>query len=63
LSSTRPKSVSKRNEELLSVQNMLLTEEYSRSGAWAHKLAVPEVGRLVCRMPLEAEIYHQRLAA
>ena len=54
----RPKSVSKRNEELLVAQNADLAEEYIRDGgAWAHATAVPEVGGLVCRMPLEAEIY------
>ena len=56
--SPRPKSVSKRNEELLVSQNADLAEEYIRDGgAWAHATAVPEVGGLVCRMPLEAEIY------
>ena len=53
----RPKSVSKRNEQLLSAQNSVLAEEY-RTGVWAHESAIPEVGGLVCRMPLEAEIYH-----
>ncbi|KAL3764670.1 hypothetical protein ACHAW5_000301 [Stephanodiscus triporus] len=53
---SRPKSVSRRNEELLSAQNAALAEEYLH-GAWAHESAVPEVGGLVCRMPLEAEIY------
>ena len=54
----RPKSVSRRNEELLVAQNAALAEEYARDGgAWAHGTAVPEVGGLVCRMPLEAEVY------
>jgi len=54
----RPKSVSRKNEELLVAQNADLAEEYTRDGgAWAHVIAVPEVGGLVCRMPLEAEIY------
>ncbi|KAL3799135.1 hypothetical protein HJC23_002263 [Cyclotella cryptica] len=52
---SRPKSVSKRNEEILMAQNELLGEEYLK-GAWAHESAVPEVGGLVCRMPLEAEL-------
>lgn len=56
-SKNRPKSVSKQNEELLSTQNAALAEEY-RTGVWAHEAAIPEIGGLVCRMPLEAEIYH-----
>lgn len=55
-SSSRPKSVSKRNERLLDSQNAALAEEYL-TGAWAHESPVPEAGGLVCRMPLEAEIY------
>ncbi len=51
------KYLSKRNKELLSAQNAVLAEEYSCGGAWAHKSSVPKVGGLVCRMPLEAEIY------
>jgi len=54
--SIRPKSVSKKNEELLAAQNADLAEEYFH-GVWAHESAIPEVGGLVCRMPLEAEIY------
>mmetsp|Transcript_17132 Transcript_17132/g.23544 ORF Transcript_17132/g.23544 Transcript_17132/m.23544 type:complete len:485 (-) Transcript_17132:162-1616(-) len=52
----RPKSVSKKNEELLKSQNEELAEEYI-TGVWAHEAPVPEVGGLVCRLPLEAEIY------
>lgn len=52
----RPKSVSKKNEKLLAAQNAALAEEYFH-GVWAHESAIPEVGGLVCRMPLEAEIY------
>ncbi len=63
MSSPRPKSVSKRNKELLSAQNAALAEEYSHGGAWAHESAVPEVGGLVCRIPLEAEIYRRHSAA
>jgi hypothetical protein len=51
-----PNSVLKRNKELLSTQNAALAKKYSRSGVWAHELAVPEVGGLVCRMPLEVDI-------
>lgn len=53
---SRPKSVSKKNEELLNAQNAILAEEYL-NGVWAHESAIPEVGGLVCRLPLEAEIY------
>jgi hypothetical protein len=52
----RPKSVSKKNEKLLAAQNAALAEEYFH-GVWAHESAIPEVGGLVCRLPLEAEIY------
>lgn len=52
----RPKSVSEPNEQLLQVQNSKLAEEYL-TGVWAHESSVPEVGALVCRMPLEVEIY------
>ena len=55
---SRPKSVSKKNEELLNDQSAVLAEEYL-TGVWAHESAVPEVGGLVCRMPLEAEIHRQ----
>ena len=55
-SSQRPKSVSKQNEQLLSAQNSALAEEYI-NGVWAHESSIPEVGGLVCRMPLESEIY------
>jgi hypothetical protein len=57
------KSVSKRNKELLSTQNVALAEEYSRGGVWAHESGVLEVGGLVCRMPLEGEIYRRRPVA
>ena len=53
---TRPKSVSKQNENLLKLQNEKLANEYL-SGVWAHEIAEPEVGSLVCRLPLEAELY------
>jgi hypothetical protein len=52
----RPKSVSKQNEELLTAQNSALAQEYL-NGVWAHDTSSPEVGGLVCRMPLELEIY------
>mmetsp|Transcript_5653 Transcript_5653/g.15878 ORF Transcript_5653/g.15878 Transcript_5653/m.15878 type:complete len:506 (-) Transcript_5653:24-1541(-) len=54
--SSRPKSVSKRNEELLKSQNAELYKEYE-SGVWAHEAPAAEVGGLLCRLPLEAEIY------
>ena len=52
----RPRSVSAKNEELLKAQNSELAEEYM-NGVWAHESALVEVGGLVCRLPLEAEIY------
>ena len=56
VASSRPKSVSKRNEKLLKSQNAELYKEYE-SGVWAHEAPAPEVGGLLCRLPLEAEIY------
>ena len=62
----RPRSVSRKNEELLLSQNSELAMEYlyddddedgGGGGAWAHESAIPEVGGLVVRMPLEAEMY------
>lgn len=50
------KSVSKRNESLLKSQNAELYKEYE-TGVWAHEAPAPEVGGLLCRLPLEAEIY------
>ena len=52
----RPKSVSKKNEEILKDQNNQLAYEYL-TGVWAHTTPKPEVGGLMCRLPLEAEIY------
>jgi len=57
--SKRPKSVSKRNEELLQNQNEKLAEEYLK-GVWAHEVAEPEIGGLVCRLPIEAEIWRSK---
>lgn len=51
----RPRSVSRANEELLRTQSSNLAEEYA-SGAWAHEIGEVEVGGLVCRMPVEAEL-------
>ena len=51
------KSVAAENEALLALQNEKLAEEY-RSGVWVHKVGQPEVGGLLCRMPLEAELYY-----
>jgi hypothetical protein len=51
------KSVAEKNEELLAQQNAKLAEEY-RAGVWAHTVGQPEVGGLLCRMPLEAELYY-----
>lgn len=55
-SKERPQSVSQRNEELLASQNEVLVEEY-RSGVWAHSIPEPEVGGLLCRLPLEVELW------
>lgn len=55
----RPTSVSKANEELLEQQSEILAKEY-KDGVWAHEAAFPEVGGLVVRMPLEAEIYNNK---
>ena len=52
------KSVASKNEALLEEQNEELAKEY-RTGVWAHTIGQPEVGSLLCRMPIEAEIYHQ----
>ena len=53
------KSVSKQNEELLKTQNLDLAEEYI-SKVWVHEAPQPEVGGLVCRLPVEAEIYRNK---
>lgn len=50
------KSVSKENEVLLEQQNSQLAKEY-KEGVWAHLIAEPEVGGLLCRMPIEGELY------
>ncbi|GKY90370.1 hypothetical protein MPSEU_000011000 [Mayamaea pseudoterrestris] len=52
----RPRSVSKLNEEILKTQSESLHEEYT-TGVWAHTIATPEVGGLLVRLPLEAEIF------
>ena len=49
--------VAEQNEKLLEEQNAKLAEEY-RSGVWAHIIGEPEVGGLLCRLPIEAEIYY-----
>jgi len=53
----RTKSVSKANEMLLAEQNEALAAEYRSGENWAHLIAEPEVGGLLCRMPIEGEIY------
>ena len=50
-------SVAEQNEKLLAEQNAKLAEEY-RSGVWAHIIGEPEVGGLLCRLPIEAELYY-----
>ncbi|CAB9517539.1 Uncharacterized ACR, COG1678 [Seminavis robusta] len=54
---TKKKSVAVQNEALLEQQNEELANEY-RTGVWAHKVGQPEVGGLLCRMPLEAQLYY-----
>uniref|UniRef100_A0A7S4EPX1 Uncharacterized protein n=1 Tax=Pseudo-nitzschia australis TaxID=44445 RepID=A0A7S4EPX1_9STRA len=58
-STDRPKSVSKANEELLEKQSETLAKEY-KDGVWAHEASFAEIGGLVVRMPLEAEIYKNK---
>lgn len=53
------KPVSKLNEKLLQSQNPSLAEEYA-SNAWAHQTFQPELGGLVCRLPLEAELHRNK---
>jgi putative transcriptional regulator len=48
--------ISTENEKVLRTQNQVLANEY-KTGAWAHETSMPEVGGLVCRLPLEVEIY------
>jgi len=55
----RPKSVSKANEELLNQQSKKLAKEY-KDGVWAHESSITEVGGLVVRLSLEAEIYRSK---
>ncbi len=55
----RPTSVSKANEKLLEEQSEMLAKEY-KGGVWAHEASFAEVGGLVVRMPLEAEIYKNK---
>jgi hypothetical protein len=58
INSTRSNSVSKENEDLLRSQSDILAEEYK--GIWCHELSLPEVGGLVIRLPLEAELYKNK---
>lgn len=53
---SKKKSVSKQNEELLKSQNEELSQEYETS-VWAHETGSPEVGGLVCRLPLEGRFF------
>ena len=48
-------SVAPENEELLKSQNEALYKEYY-GGAWAHESPGVEVGGLVCRLPLQAQL-------
>jgi len=53
---TRPKSVSKGNEELLLEQNEELAREYLND-AWAHDTPKVETGGLMLRLPIEMEAF------
>lgn len=55
----RPKSVSKSNEKLLMKQSKVLAEEYL-SDVWAHEAPTVEVGGLLLRLPLEAELFRNQ---
>ena len=55
----RPKSVSKGNEDLLNEQSSSLAKEY-KDNVWAHESTIAEVGGLVVRLPLEAELYRNK---
>jgi hypothetical protein len=47
-----------KNLIVLEKQNAVLAQEY-KTQLWAHEIATPEVGALLLRMPLEAELVHQ----
>ena len=49
------------NEALLAQQNQALADEY-RQGVWAHVTTEPEVGGLLARLPLEAQLYYSATA-
>lgn len=51
--STMDATTSKENELLLQTQN----EELAKEEVWAHLIPEPEVGGLILRMPMEAELY------
>jgi hypothetical protein len=53
---TMKQSVAKENEKLLEEQNEALAKEY-KSEVWAHLISEPEVAGLICRMPIEGELY------
>ena len=50
-------AVAPQNQALLQQQNQALAAEY-QAQVWAHTIGQPEVGGLLCRLPLEAELYH-----
>jgi len=52
---TERRVVSQGNEKLLQEQNKLLADEYIR-GVWAHETPEAEVGGLLCRLPIEAQL-------
>uniref|UniRef100_A0A7S1FXM8 Uncharacterized protein n=1 Tax=Corethron hystrix TaxID=216773 RepID=A0A7S1FXM8_9STRA len=59
-SSARHKTVSLANESILASQNPALALEYMEEN-WAHTVPLPEIGGLICRMPIELELYRHHI--
>jgi hypothetical protein len=55
---SRSSSGSPSNEARLRQQNRALWAEYRSGGAWAHPLVLPEVGGLLCALPLQGQLVH-----
>ena len=56
---TTPRAVAPQNQALLAQQNAALAQEYQTT-VWAHSVVQPEVGGLLVRLPLAAELYYGR---
>lgn len=52
----KKKAVAEANKELLAKQNEKLAKEYEQE-LWAHSVVGPEVGGLLCRLPIEAQLF------